>query len=129
MYKELIISSIIVVSIFLLDYATQKCTDNYINEAIQDLKEIKEIIQKKDVDNEKAKKNIKEKYEKWLKYHKVLAFFIEHNELEKVETNYVSVKSLVKSSEFENALSELEKTIYVLEHIHDKYSVKWANIF
>ena len=181
MYKELVISIIIVTSIFVLDYITQKYTDNVINEAIQDLNTIKialkerkeeeeglneeeneteeqneieeqnetieqneieeqneteetneneneEEIEKLDED-EKILKQASENYEKWLKYHKRLAFYIEHNELEKVETNYVAGKSFIENAKYEDAISEVEKTIYVLQHINDKYSVNLENIF
>ena len=119
MYKELIISIIIVVSIFILDYITQKYTDFAINEAIKNLHEVKEYL----------KKEVEEKYDRWIEHHKRLAFYIEHNELEKVETNFVSGKSFIESAKYEDAISELEKTIFILQHINDKYSVNLENIF
>ena len=129
MYKELIISALIVISIFVLDYITQKYTDDAINEAIQDLTTIKQALQEDNVNREKVIKEASENYDKWLKHHKILAFYIEHNELEKVETNYVSGKSFIENAKYEDALSELEKTIFVLQHINDKYSVNLENIF
>ncbi len=129
MYKELIISIIIVASIFVLDYITQKYTDKVINEAIQDLTTIKYAMKQESVENEKLLKQASENYEKWLKYHKRLAFYIEHNELEKVETNYVAGKSFIENTKYEDALAEVEKTIFVLQHINDKYSVNLENIF
>jgi DNA repair ATPase RecN len=129
MYKELIISALIVISIFVLDYITQKYTDDAINEAIQDLTTIKQALQEDNVNQEKVIKDAGENYDKWLNYHKTLAFYIEHNELEKVETNYVSGNSFIENAKYEDALSELEKTIFVLQHINDKYSMNLENIF
>ena len=129
MYKELIISALIVISIFVLDYITQKYTDDAINEAIQDLTTIKQALQEDNVNQEKVINDASENYNKWLKHHKTLAFYIEHNELEKVETNYVSGNSFIENAKYEDALSELEKTIFVLQHINDKYSVNLENIF
>ena len=129
MYKELIISAVIVISIFVLDYITQKYTDDVINEAIQDLTTIKKALQEDNVNQEKVIKDAGKNYDKWLNYHKTLAFYIEHNELEKVETNYVSGNSFIENSKYEDALSEVEKTIFVLQHINDKYSVNLENIF
>ena len=160
MYKELVISIIIVVSIFVLDYITQKYTDNVINEAIQDLNTIKLALKERKEEeeglneeeseteeneteeinegeeefegldeDEKILKLESDNYEKWLKYHKRLAFYIEHNELEKVETNYVTGKSFIENAKYEDAMSEVEKTIFVLQHINDKYSVNLENIF
>ena len=155
MYKELVISIIIVVSIFVLDYITQKYTDNVINEAIQDLNTIKIALKERKEEeeglneeeneteeinegeeefegldeDEKILKLASDNYEKWLKYHRRLAFYIEHNELEKVETNYVTGKSFIENAKYEDAMSEVEKTIFVLQHINDKYSVNLENIF
>ena len=129
MYKELIISAIIVISIFVLDFITQKYTDDVINEAIQDLTTIKQALREDNVNEEKVIRDAGENYEKWLDYHKTLAFYIEHNELEKVETNYVSGNSFIENAKYEDALSELEKTIFILQHINDKYSVNLENIF
>ena len=83
MYKELVISIIIIILIFSLDYITQKYTDFAINEAISNLNEIKESLKEENVDNKKAIEDAEEKYNRWLEHHKRLAFYIEHNELEK----------------------------------------------
>ena len=115
--------------IFSLDYITQKYTDFAINEAISNLHEIKESLKEENVDNKKAIEDAEKKYNRWLEHHKRLAFYIEHNELEKVETNFVSGKSFIESAKYEDAISELEKTIFILQHINDKYSVNLENIF
>lgn len=129
MYKELVISAIIIVSIFILDFITQKYTDNVINEAIQDLTSIKQAMRQEPEKNEEVLKQANDNYDKWLEFHKRLAFYIEHNELEKVETNYVAGKSFIENAKYEDAISEIEKTIFVLKHINDKYSVNLENIF
>lgn len=129
MYKELIISAVIVISIFALDYITQKYTDNVINDAIKDLTTIKQAMKQETVENERVLKQASDNYEKWLNYHKRLAFYIEHNELEKVETNYVAGNSFIENAKYEDAMSEIEKTIFVLQHINEKYSINLENIF
>ncbi len=129
MYKEIIISFIIIASIFVLDYLTQKYTDFAINETIDNLYKIKDSIKKDNIDNKKAVEDTEKKYDRWLNHHKRLAFYIEHNELEKVETNFVAGKSFIESAKYEDAISELEKTIFILQHINDKYSVNLENIF
>ena len=129
MYKELVISAIIIISIFVLDFITQNYADKTINDAIQDLTTIKQALKQEKVENEKVLKQASENYDKWPEYHKTLAFYIEHNELEKVETNYVAGKSFIENAKYEDALSEVEKTIFILQHINDKYSINLENIF
>ena len=118
-----------IVSIFIFDKMTQRYTDKAINNAIQDLNMIKQNIKEEIIDNKEVVKKCNEKYQKWLRYHKYLAFYIEHNELEKVEINYVAGKSLIEMEKYEEAISEIEKTIFVMQHINDKYSVNLENIF
>lgn len=129
MYRELVISALIIVSIFIFDRITQNYTDIVINDAIQDLNMIKQNIKEEIIGNKEIVKKCNEKYQKWLGYHKCLAFYIEHNELEKVETNYVAGKSLIETKKYEEAMSELEKTIFVMRHINDKYAINLENIF
>ena len=90
---------------------------------------MKNELRKENVNNEIISKKASDNYEKWLGFHKILAFYIEHNELEKVETNYVVGNSFIENGEYEEALSEIEKNIFVLQHINDKYSINLENIF
>ena len=129
MHRELIISIIIVVFILGIDYMTQKYTDNAINETIKKLSTIRDGIKQGDVNKERVSDDINKLYNEWLQRHNKLAFFIEHNELEKVETNFVTGKSFIEIEKFEEAVPEIEKTIYVLKHINEKYSVDLKNIF
>jgi len=128
MYRELVIALIIVISIFILDYVMQKYTDDVINEATSDLRNLENDINE-EIEDEKIKQSVRRIHDNWKEKQNTLSYYIEHNELEKVETNLVSGKSLIESTEYTQALSELEKTIFVLEHINDKYSFNLKNIF
>lgn len=129
MYKELGIAVVIVVMIIALDVSTQKYTNKVIDEMIEELSEIKEDMRNSGDNNNDVVSKADDLYEKWLDNHDKLAYFIEHDELEKVETNFVSAKSYIKSKQYDLADSELEKTIFVLEHISDKYEFNLENIF
>ena len=129
MYKELIISAIILIVIFSLDYATQMYTDKAVSEVTQEVERLQEDIKKEEVDGAKVSKEINKIYDGWLKKHDTLAYFIEHNELEKVETDFVAGKSYIESEQYVDALSELEKVVFILEHINEKYSFNLENIF
>lgn len=129
MYKELIISIVILAAIFSLDYITQIYTDKAVKEVSQEVEMLEEEIKKEDVDNEKVSKDINDIYNRWLKKHDTLAYYIEHNELEKVETDFVAGKSYIETEQYNDALSELEKVVFILEHINEKYSFNLENIF
>ena len=67
--------------------------------------------------------------ENWKDYFEKLAYYIEHNELEKVETNLTSLKSYLETEQYHDAANELDKAEFVLKHIEDKNSFNLMNIF
>lgn len=128
MYKELVICIILVVIIFTLDSITQNYTKNSTNDMKEKLEILKEQVKNKENKQEKQKL-IEEVYLKWEKFHDISAIYIEHNELEKVETNFVSCKDFIDQEIYDMASNEIEKVIFGLEHIKDKYAFSLINIF
>ena len=127
MQKELVICVILVILIIIGDIVTQNYTKNTVNYITGELESLKQSLFEKDDD--KADEEISKIDNKWKDVHDKLAYYIEHDELEKVENNFTACKSLAKTGEYEQSISELEKTVYVLEHITDKYSFNLVNIF
>ena len=127
MYKEMVISIILVILIIIGDSITQNYTKNTVNSLTDTLENLKQSIDAKS--EESIEKEVDEFELKWKNVYVKLAYYIEHDELEKVETNFVACKSLVLNNDYEQALSELEKTEFVLDHITDKYMFNLVNIF
>ena len=127
MQKELVICVILVILIIIGDIVTQNYTKKTVNYITGELESLKQSLFEKDDD--KADREISKIDNKWKEVHDKLAYYIEHDELEKVESNFTACKSLAKTREYEQSISELEKTVYVLEHITDKYSFNLVNIF
>ena len=129
MYKEIIISIIVIVLVFSFDFVSQKYTKNTIGEFSKELSELEQNIRKEKMSDKDIEKKTNELYDKWMEHHETLAFFIEHDELEKVETNFTAGKSFIESKKYSDAMSELEKTSFVLKHIKEKYLFSLENIF
>ncbi len=129
MKKELIICTIIVISIIIGNIITQNYTKETINITTQKLDELKSKITQEDILTEEVKNEILEIYDEWNKRHDKLAYYIEHDELEKVETDLTSLKSFIEVQEYKEAVSELDKTIYILKHIEEKNAFNLKNIF
>ena len=129
MYKEIIIAIIVVTLVFTLDFIMQKYTKETIGEFSTELSELEEDIRTKKLDKKELETKTNKLYDKWLDHHETFAFFIEHDELEKVETNFTAGKSFIESEKYSDAMSELEKTSFVLKHIKDKYVFTLENIF
>ena len=66
---------------------------------------------------------------KWEDSHNKLAYYIEHNELEKVETELTGVESNIDVSEYEESINNLDKSVFLLKHIEDRYAFNLENIF
>ena len=77
----------------------------------------------------KIESKVKEVRDDWENRHDKLAYYIEHNELEKVETNLVALNGFIESNEYSDAISELDKSVFVLKHIEDKYAFNLENVF
>ena len=127
MQKELIVCAILVILIIIGDIVTQNYTKKtvyYITEKLEILKQSLQEDSKENVDKEINKID-----KKWQEVHDKLAYYIEHDELEKVDTDFTACKSLVSTGDYGQAISELEKMAFVLKHITDKYSFNLVNIF
>ena len=127
MVKEAVICVIIVTFIFGLEIFTQNFTKETVSQMTGTLTSLKDAISNED--NEKIKEEIDTLNKNWESKHGKLAYYIEHDELEKVETAIVRMKSYIESEKFEDAIAELEDGKFVLEHIQDKNSFNLENIF
>ena len=131
MGKETIISIIIVIAIIIGNVIKQKYTTESISELSNKLAEVKSELDKeeKEIDENSAKNKIEELEEIWKSKHDKLAYYIEHDELEKVENDIIGLKSFVETSEYPEAISELDKSTFMLKHIEEKYKFSLENIF
>lgn len=134
MKKEIWICLIIVILICMGNYITQKYTRQASEELISKLEDLKgELINKEDKKEEANQKEIDSKLSKiekeWNQKNDKLAYFIEHNELEKVETNLINLRSLVETQMYNDSIKELDETKYGLKHIEKKYAFNLKNIF
>ena len=127
MYKEMIISIILVALIVAGDLITQNYTKKTVTTLIEELEVLKQSLSQNI--EEQANDELEKLNEKWEEVHDKLAYYIEHDELEKVENNLTSCRSLTKTGNFDLAINEVEKLAFVLNHITDKYSFNWVNIF
>lgn len=129
MYKELIISVVIILAIIAGNYITE----NYVNNAVQEMTDGLENIRKElvveQINQEQVESHLSDLQAKWQELNDKMAYFIEHNELEKVQTNIVSLVSFAKSKDYEDAVNQLDTGIYILSHVKEKYQLELKNIF
>lgn len=129
MKKELIICIIILILIFGLNYITQKNTDYTVETLSENLGKIREEIIKENPNKNQAMNDVNKTYDKWEELDDNLAYYIEHDELEKVKTALTSAKSFIEVEEYAQGVEATDKCIYILDHIHEKEKFTLDNIF
>ena len=129
MYKEVIISIVIIIGIFILNSITQNYTEESLEIMSEMFNEIKEEIKNDNPNKEELSKKSDEILKKWQTRSEELAYYIEHDELEKVDTYLVALKSNIEREDYNKAAENLEICEYVLDHIDDKEAFLLKNIF
>lgn len=127
MIKETVICISIVIVIIGLELFTQNFTGKTVKEITESFSKIENEIVKQDI--EQINIEIDKIGNMWEEKQKKLAYYIEHDELEKVHTAIVTMKSYIKTNDFSSAMAELEEGKFVIEHIQEKNSFNLQNIF
>ena len=127
MYKEIIIVIVVITLIIGLDIITNNYTKTTVSILSEELNILREVILQENKDKAQTRmdniKNI------WEEKYNILAYYIEHDELEKVETELTSLGAFLNVEEYGECLSELDKTIFVLKHIEEKEEFDVRSIF
>lgn len=84
----------------------------------------KGIIEKQDIENDITQSN-----EIWNKEYQTLAYYIEHDELEKVSEALVKAKANISAEEYSSAIENIDSCIFLLQHIEEKDKFSLKNIF
>lgn len=128
MLKELIVCFVIIAIVFSVEMITQKFTDNSLDETSNELEELKtKILESKE--NEELEENIDNLEKNWEEKQHKLSYYIEHDELEKVDTQLTAIKSDIETTEYNLSIEEINKCIYILKHIKEKQKLTLKNIF
>ena len=125
--KEILICVIVVILIVVLNAVTEKNTENVLGEISSDFSEMHEYLEQED--DEKLKGKINEVIEIWEKESDKLSFYIEHEELEKVEMYIWEINSNIETKEYSMAMQSLDTCDFIINHIMDKNKLELKNIF
>lgn len=127
MYKECFIIILVLILVIGLDILTNNYTKKSVDNITSLLNELKEIILS---DNKSsAKDKIKNIEDEWEKKDGVLAYYIEHDELEKVKTQITLLNADIDTKEYQHCIEYLDSTIFILEHIEEKEKFNIRSIF
>lgn len=126
MSKEIVITVIILVAIIGLNAFVGKYVDDKLNYVLSELNDLRPLVEEEKY--EEANQKINEIDEYWKKSEDIVSFFVEHDELEKVMTEYTSLKTYCKLEQ-EEAFEALDKMAFIIKHIEEKDDLNLKNIF
>ena len=126
MKKELIICGFVVIFIIIGNIITQNNTKKCVETMNKELIELKTNIVKDKNEIENKTKDVKKT---WEDMQEILGFYIEHDELEKVQTQLFLIRGDIETKLYDEVIPEIEKCIFILNHIEDKTALKIQNIF
>ena len=127
MYKEILIIIVVVALIVTLDIVSNNYTKIAVEELSIKLNDLREELLKENQENCINKiENIKML---WKDKYNILAYYIEHDELEKVETELTRLNADIEMKEYKHCINELDTTIFILNNKKKKEEFNIINIF
>ena len=132
LYKEIIFSIVIVVVVVVGNVVTQNYTHKSVKNTTTELEELKQELlseSNEDIDWDNAKEKFSVLQTEWRNSFEKLAYYIEHDELEKIETNLAGLNGYLDKEEYGDSMAQLDISVYVLEHIKNKTILSLINIF
>ena len=129
MIKEILISGIILVLIFVGEFITENYTKETIDKISYDLMEMRsQIVNDKKINVDDDKKNIDDINSYIKSRHDKLSYYIEHNELNKVRTELVILESDIDVEDYQDAVVRIDNSISILNLIKEKSKFNLKNI-
>ena len=129
MYKGIMIIVIITIIILSLNFITQNYTKESVKILEENLKNMREDFLEEEKHKEKLEKDIEETFKEWNKRYDILAYYIEHDELEKVENDLTIVRSSIEAEVYDQGVEHIDTCIFLMKHIKEKETFKLKNIF
>lgn len=129
MKKEEIITAVIMTLIIALEIFIQCYTRKSVSNLKESLESLKQETLSEEKDNDNLKEKSKEIYNEWMKDFNIMAYFIEHEELEKVSTQMRIIMAEYEADNIDETVTDIEEGIFILEHIRDKQKINLKNIF
>ncbi len=127
--KEILIIVISILIVIVGANISQGYLNQTSDELTKDIEILREEIKKaQNSEQNNSEELAKDIYDKWEKIEKNWSIIVMHNELDLIELAIVSMKTCIEENEYSEAIKELEKSSYLLEHIKDREKLALKNI-
>lgn len=138
MKKEEIVTLIIIGIILAIDIGTLAYTKKCVAKITGDLTELEDEAVKY-CNEEKNKKRLNDRnlelssksediYKEWIRMSDILTFYIEHDELEKVNVQFERIIADYSVDSKEEVVPEIKEAIFILNHIEKKQRLTLRNV-
>ena len=127
MYKEIIICIAVLIIVISLNVLTQNLTSDSVTKITDELDKLRNFTLQEN--NDETYEIINNILNIWDDEYERLSYYIEHNELEKVKVELVELKANIEVQQFEEATGNIDRAIYLLEHIKQKTELQVKIIF
>lgn len=131
MRKEVIIVILIIAIIFTVNAISQNFTIESVERITKDLDELESIAKENEEskNKEETSKIIEKVKSDWSNINYIMSCYIEHDEMEKVNSSMVKFETAFNLDEYNEGIIELENCKYILKHIKEKESIRIINFF
>lgn len=129
MLKEIIIIACIIAIVIGGNVFTQMYTKRSVELMNTEIDKLSDELVIDGVSQQVMQENYNKIMQVWEERFKILAYYIEHDELEKVKTELVVLGANMEVGDYEKGLEELEKCKFILEHIEQKEECSLMNVF
>lgn len=127
--KEILIIVISILIVIVGANISQGYLNKTSDELIQNIETLREEIKKAQIsEDNNSKELVEDIYHKWKGIEKNWSIIVIHNELDLIELALVSMKTCIEEKEYNEAMKELEKSSYLIEHIKDNEKLELKNI-
>jgi hypothetical protein len=121
--KEIGLVGVIIILIVALEIITVNYTNKIVDLIFADAEEVIEKLYRRENEN-----NIEKLKNDWFEKEKILSYYIEHDELEKVTSSLIMLEENANNQEFNQALINGKEFIYWLNHFKQKDELILKNI-
>lgn len=129
--KEIIGIIIIVITVTVTSTVLQSYLEKTTDEILSKLNSLKEDLIHAQIegDNIKIKEDSKEIAQKWEEISRIWSMIVMHQELDNIKLSILEVNGAIEVGNIDDALEEIDKTIFLSGHIKEKEAFKLKNIF
>ena len=131
-YRHLVAAILIVIVIIILDIILENFTNKKIEAINKNLSEIEKIIQEDKYDDVTSKK-MEDKYKamikKWDSSQKILSCYIEHDQIEKIDSKIKIIKTQIESKSYSDAIQTISETKLLVKYMQTKQDFTLENVF